>query len=526
MVNAFFNANDYLAKNKDLVAAGLHTPEQLWEHYVTYGAQENAEGNADREPNSWFDVNYYLGNYPDLVAAGITAGQALNHYFEYGINEGRSFDPVINASQFDAETYAEKNPDVREYYGIAEDAELTAADKANLLKHYLSYGYAEDREGAGEISYFVEAKNEVYVGLLGAQGTIADDLFDVYNPLDDDAIIDGLGGNDTVVFNFSNQVFTNDGDAVILRNIENVEVDDVTVTANVISQLNSLTLNGAAAAATLIFDEAAVAASNDVLNATVKGGIELNVNGFETVNLDFGNKFDGVFALDADKAVGSSQTVNLSGGDSKGNGVELTFDNVGSTKLTDLTIDGSALAAGLGTVTLEGEALFIKNVTVKGSADAENTFDIGVGDQALTVIGGNEGDTFNAVEAIETLTGGRGNDTFSFTAVSAITTSKTADGKTTLTGIDTVTDFKKGDVLKVGSEINVLELPTGGEAGLNTLEKWVEKALDAGDGTAFNYDGAGYVIVGGADLTDVSLVKLVGVDVAKLDGDLIDGYGL
>ncbi|HJH23589.1 MAG TPA: hypothetical protein K8U84_03450, partial [Paenalcaligenes hominis] len=143
MANAFFNANYYLAQNEDLVRAGLHTEEQLWNHYVNYGAQENRDGlNINRVPNTWFDVNYYLGSYPDLIAAGVTAAQALDHYFTYGINEGRQFSATIRTSKFDADTYAAENADVREALGIEEDAELTAQDKANLLKHYLAWGYA------------------------------------------------------------------------------------------------------------------------------------------------------------------------------------------------------------------------------------------------------------------------------------------------------------------------------------------------------------------------------------------------
>lgn len=519
MANAFFNANFYLARNPDLVRAGLHTEEQLWDHYVNYGAQENYQGwNVDRIPNAWFDVNYYLGNYPDLVAAGVTAGQALDHYLNYGINEGREFSAFLRISDFDADTYAAENADVREALGIEEDAELTAQDKANLLKHYLAWGYAENREGAGEeFENIVNALNDVDVWSNGAQGTIGNDLFVVDASFNDKAVIDGLGGDDTVRF----EAATNHTgkDAVTLRNVENVVVDDVAVEANVESKLDSLKLEGEANA-TLNFAAAAVAGSDDVLNVSVKdAGAELTVNGFETVNVALGGKFDGDFTLTADKSAGSTQAVNLTGGKKDGS-VDLTFDNNASSKLTDLTIDGSGLAAGVGTVAIDGQAQNIKNVVVKGSKTAENNFTVTVAkEQSVTVIGGDADDTFTASEAIETFTGGKGDDTFTFTAGTAKAAVTTKDAKSTIDAVDTITDFKKGDALDVGvASLDVIEPVTG--KNFTTLEAWVKEALTNGD-NAFNFGGDAYIVAGGNvagnEFTNLELVKLAGVDVNKLE---------
>src|SRR5690606_174568 len=103
--------------------------------------------------------------------------------------EGRQFSATIRTSKFDADTYAAENADVREALGIEEDAELTAQDKANLLKHYLAWGYAENREGAGkEFEAAVNAKNELEVKieegkLVNNVGTIAADEFFVNKDL-------------------------------------------------------------------------------------------------------------------------------------------------------------------------------------------------------------------------------------------------------------------------------------------------------------------------------------------------------
>ena len=521
MANAFFNANYYLAKNPDLVRAGLHTEEQLWSHYVNYGAQENFENkNEGRKPNAWFDVNYYLGSYPDLIAAGVTAAQALDHYFTYGINEGRQFSADVRTSEFNADTYAAANADVREALGIEEDAELTAQDKANLLKHYLAWGYAENREGAGNIAGEVNALNKVEdFTTKGGQGTIGNDLFVVNKDLDAKAVIDGLGGDDTV--RFEKATIQTGKEAVTLRNVENVVVKNVAVEANVEAKLDSLKLEGAADA-TLNFAAAAVAGSDDVLNVATTGNATLTVNGFETVNVALGGKAD-TFTLNANKSAGSSQTVKLTGGN-KDKAAELTFNNKGSSKLTDLTIDGSGLATGLDTVTLIDQAEGIKNVVVKGSTSAANDFNVTVNaKQSLTVIGGDKDDTFTATDAIETFTGGKGDDTFKFDAGSSVVTKKTVDKKEVINGVDTITDFKKGDALDLGGvTLSKLVLETGEEAGLKTLEDWVVRAGN----DSFNFGGDAYIVVAAAtgdDATTASLVKLAGVDVNKLGVDADTG---
>lgn len=555
MVNAFFNSNLYLARNPDLVAAGLHTPEELWNHYVNYGAQESVR-NDNRAPNDWFDVNYYLGNYPDLVDAGITAGQALDHFFNYGILEGRAFNATIRADQFDAETYAEENADVREALGIAEDAELTAEDKAELLKHYLAWGYAEGREGAGEIAKEVIQQNEITIyGIADDNvitGTIANDEFTVVDDayIGANTIIDGLAGNDTVIFKGEVAAEEEDlSDAVTLRSIENVEVVGVEVDANLLSKLDSLKLSSAKNAdgkltsnanATLIFADALVAGSNDVLDVHVgeqsvdddADSTVLSVNGFETVNVALDAKFEGGILVASSETQGAEQTVTLSGA-KKDAEVGILFENAGSPELTNLTIDASALAAQLVEVYLGDEVVNVANITIKGSKTAQNDLDLSEEDfkisQTVTVVGGDKEDTFTATTAIDVFTGGKGDDLFKFTAETALVKMTSGD-KPAISAVDTITDFKAGDKVEVTgvafTDVNFVEAKTGEGATLNSLDAWVKHvAADVTEDApaAFNFGGDAYLVLANAtEEAAASLIKLAGVNAGKLDAE--DGF--
>src|SRR5690606_6106145 len=150
----------------------------------------------------------YLANYPDLGENGVTAATALDHYRNYGVNEGRSFNPnpMLAPDNFDADGYAAANKDLREAFGIEEVSELTDQQKSDLLAHFLAYGYKEDRPGVNdEFADHVLADNAVDVDAYFAdnanakavQGTIGDDSFTVNGDVAGKTI-DGLGGDDTV----------------------------------------------------------------------------------------------------------------------------------------------------------------------------------------------------------------------------------------------------------------------------------------------------------------------------------------
>ncbi len=96
-----FDAAYYAHRYPDLLAAGLRTPEQLYQHWITYGKSEGRVGSQTyKVPESLiptpkvfapdFDAAYYAHRYPDLLAAGLrTPEQLYQHWITYGKAEGR-----------------------------------------------------------------------------------------------------------------------------------------------------------------------------------------------------------------------------------------------------------------------------------------------------------------------------------------------------------------------------------------------------------------------------------------------------
>lgn len=526
-------------------------------------------------------MNFYLAAYPDLLANGITAATALDHFYTYGLNEGRSFSNWLSVDEFDFDTYAAKNEDLREAFGIEEDFdELTDAQKDALFSHFLAYGYSEDRPGVSPIfQAVVDAKNVIYANANGAYGTIADDEIRVEGDIANNTVLNGLGGNDTVVFNagvvdnteeianLQSQIDDLDpavdadeiealqaqiadleaangtalaAEGIILRNVEEVIVNgDVEFTSEQL--LNSLTINETATVAAN-FKPALVSGSADELNLNVDAtGVVFTTAGFETVNVDLG-KDAADFDLTADKSAGADQVINLTGGlkaaddDTKGT-VSFTFENEGSAKLANLTIDATGLTGGLASVTLGDEVAAVKNITIKGATAASNTLEITTTDTELTenntvtLIGGDKADTLNASAAIDTLTGGKGVNTFVFTAAvegegdaegtpATATVKLSSDGKT-IEATDSITDFKKGDKLDIGVSGEVHKfVKTGSAVDLTTLEATVAAASKVeGEAVAFEFGDKVYVYLGGyVAADDENPAKLDGVELVQISG--------
>ena len=96
-----FDAAYYLHRYPDLLAAGLRTQEQLYQHWITYGKAEGRVGSqtytvpenlvpTPKVFSSDFDAAYYSHRYPDLRAAGLrTPEQLYQHWITYGKAEGR-----------------------------------------------------------------------------------------------------------------------------------------------------------------------------------------------------------------------------------------------------------------------------------------------------------------------------------------------------------------------------------------------------------------------------------------------------
>lgn len=121
-----FDAGYYADSYKDLKEAFGDDEEQLYQHFLSYGLDE------ERNMSPILDVVAYREAYPDLDAAfGDDWDAYVNHFFTYGAYEMRDkgvlFNPVI---------YAAAYSDVAEAYGD---------DLLAITQHYLTYGRAENR---------------------------------------------------------------------------------------------------------------------------------------------------------------------------------------------------------------------------------------------------------------------------------------------------------------------------------------------------------------------------------------------
>ncbi|SFJ62975.1 hypothetical protein [Aerobium aerolatum] len=84
--NEVFDTNEYLEANQDVAAAGVNP----FTHYNEFGQAEGRAPNADFPALEDFDWEAYVDANPDLQAAGInTAAAAYDHYITFGWNEER-----------------------------------------------------------------------------------------------------------------------------------------------------------------------------------------------------------------------------------------------------------------------------------------------------------------------------------------------------------------------------------------------------------------------------------------------------
>ncbi|MFB2838861.1 hypothetical protein [Floridanema evergladense] len=76
-----------------------------------------------------FDAGFYAGGNPDLIAAGLTTEKQLfNHFQEFGLNEGRGFSPLV-----DLKFYQSNNPDLANF------------NNQQLWEHLQLNGFFENR---------------------------------------------------------------------------------------------------------------------------------------------------------------------------------------------------------------------------------------------------------------------------------------------------------------------------------------------------------------------------------------------
>lgn len=127
---AFFDAAWYLAANPDVAAAASAGQTTALQHYFTYGLPEG------RSPSWFFSEAYYLAANPD-VAQAVQQGQVSSgygHYITYGADELRSPNAFFNEVY-----YRRAYPDVNSVVAVSDTITSGAL-------HYWTYGRHEGRQ--------------------------------------------------------------------------------------------------------------------------------------------------------------------------------------------------------------------------------------------------------------------------------------------------------------------------------------------------------------------------------------------
>ena len=127
-----FDWQEYINNYADLKQAKIDTKEKAWNHWINYGVREGRSYNPNYINFNWKE---YINNYNDLKEAKIdTKNKAWNHWIKYGFKEGRSYDP--NYNKFNWLEYINNNADLRQ-------VNIDTKDKA--WHHWINYGIDENR---------------------------------------------------------------------------------------------------------------------------------------------------------------------------------------------------------------------------------------------------------------------------------------------------------------------------------------------------------------------------------------------
>lgn len=142
-------------KKKLMIAIAAMTLALSWSITVCAQPEVMPDGTV-------FDAEYYAQSNPDVAAVfGTDVGMLYHHYIQFGKAEGRlAADPAAELSdeEFDAEYYARSNPDVVAALGT---------DPIVLYQHYIQCGKAEGRKAVADsqTSGALSEKN-VYAALI------------------------------------------------------------------------------------------------------------------------------------------------------------------------------------------------------------------------------------------------------------------------------------------------------------------------------------------------------------------------
>ncbi|KYC41183.1 hypothetical protein WA1_03600 [Scytonema hofmannii PCC 7110] len=140
-----FDANYYKAANSDLAAAGITTNEQLLSHFQSFGLNEG------RSFSPLVNLNFYRASNGDLT--GMNNQQAFDHLSNYGVAEGRRFSPFV---------------DLGFYKQVNGDLAALNFNNEQLFEHLSSFGVAEGRQfnPAFDITYYREVNPDLKAAKL------------------------------------------------------------------------------------------------------------------------------------------------------------------------------------------------------------------------------------------------------------------------------------------------------------------------------------------------------------------------
>jgi len=413
---SMFDNAYYLTQNADVANAWQGSP---LDHYLQFGADEG------RAPTAWFDAQYYRAQNADLV--NMSAAELFAHYNMYGAKEGRV--PAADFENFDAARYLAEYPDLS----------AGGVTSVTALAHYLVYGQEEGRQAFNLDGTEIVAGNPsagqtlvLTVNQDNLTGGAANDTFDasahqdgngsLINTLQNVDKLDGGNGTDTLAFTHAEPGAV----APSMANIENV---DVRFANNGVLSLANAT---------------GVAAIN-VANSTTGGGVN-NIGSVASLSVKnqnqdaaFDNSTAATLALTLDTFGKSTATNNVDLGSTVAakattlnatlNNAYATIDSVVADAVTTLTVAATgtntlslvdsgktvttATLTGAGSVDLTGKALTGALTTFNGSAasgaikaDIQST-------KAVAVTTGSGADVIDmdtAVAAQSTVDLGSGND--------------------------------------------------------------------------------------------------------------------
>lgn len=144
-----FDPNFYKKNNGDLSSM---TSLQLIVHYVNYGKSELRKANTNYDiVNFLFEGSFYAEMNPDVAkACGYNQEKLKNHWYRYGIAEGR-----VASFVFDAKYYLKNNKDVANTFG--------ATNYQAAYWHFVNYGFVEGRQGnkVFSVKYYAEKNGDL-----------------------------------------------------------------------------------------------------------------------------------------------------------------------------------------------------------------------------------------------------------------------------------------------------------------------------------------------------------------------------